>query len=121
MWHVIRASQNAFWRENELGFFSFYADPVLSKPNPCIRTLYNYWLSQETLTATAACFQSILLSIPIINCRNSYYLLLFLRFRVFNGDLYTWKFRRCRRWIPSLTCIDLGFFSSIALQSLIAT
>ncbi|KAF5812071.1 hypothetical protein HanXRQr2_Chr04g0188531 [Helianthus annuus] len=36
--------------------------------------------------------------------RSSYYLLLFLRFRVFNGDLYTWKFRRCRRWIPSLTC-----------------
>ncbi|KAJ0633227.1 hypothetical protein HanPSC8_Chr17g0781611 [Helianthus annuus] len=90
--------------------FSFHADPVLSNPNPCIWTLYNYLLSQETLTATAACFQSILLSIPIINCRNSYYLLLFLRIRVFNGDLYTWKFRRCRRWIPSLTCIDLGFF-----------
>ncbi|KAM0041817.1 hypothetical protein Hdeb2414_s0011g00370691 [Helianthus debilis subsp. tardiflorus] len=42
--------------------------------------------------------------------RSSYYILLFLRFWVFNGDLYTWKFRRCRRWIPSLTCIDLGFF-----------
>ncbi|MFS7985048.1 hypothetical protein Hanom_Chr11g00993771 [Helianthus anomalus] len=25
--------------------FSFHADPVLSNPNPCIRTLYNYLLS----------------------------------------------------------------------------
>ncbi|MFS7926527.1 hypothetical protein Hanom_Chr04g00298091 [Helianthus anomalus] len=49
--------------------FSFHTDPVLSNPNPCIRTLYNYLLSQETLTAT--CFQSILLSIPIIICKNS--------------------------------------------------
>uniref|UniRef100_A0A251V386 Uncharacterized protein n=1 Tax=Helianthus annuus TaxID=4232 RepID=A0A251V386_HELAN len=50
--------------------------------------------------------------------RSSYYLLLFLRFRVFNGDLYTWKFRRCRRWIPSLTCIDLGFFFHSLLYNL---
>ncbi|KAJ0667164.1 hypothetical protein HanPI659440_Chr17g0674791 [Helianthus annuus] len=43
--------------------FSFHADPVLSNPNPCIRTLYNYLLSQETLPVT--CFQSILLSSPL--------------------------------------------------------
>ncbi|KAJ0432189.1 hypothetical protein HanPSC8_Chr17g0756991 [Helianthus annuus] len=50
--------------------FSFHADPVLSNPNPCIRTLYHS-LSIITRNPNNHMFPIRPSFIPIINCKNS--------------------------------------------------